>query len=64
MILRKNSYIYFRSWVIDKQHKKTSNPKHSSVLTEESKFIILAVSNCIEAPALIMPFSVFTTNEK
>lgn len=42
----------------------TSNPKHSSILIEESKFIILAVSNFIKAPVLIMPLSVLTTDKK
>lgn len=42
----------------------TSKPKHSSVLKEESKFIILAVSNFIKASVLIMPFSVLTMDEK
>lgn len=64
IILRKNSYSYFKSRVIAKQHKMTSNPKHSSILIEEGKFIIVAVSNFIKAPVLIMPFSVLTTDEK
>lgn len=41
-----------------------TNPKHGSILIEETKFIIQAVSNFIKAPFLIMPFSVLTTDEK
>lgn len=55
---------YFKSRARAKQHKTKTNPKHGSILIEETKFIILAVSNFIKAPFLIMPFSVLTTDEK
>lgn len=42
----------------------TSNLKHSLILTEENKFIILADNNFIKAPVLIMPVSVLPTDEK